>query len=72
MEASVIPIFYETTDFSYGQTLLYYKENMDEIKKKNKNIIFEQDRASTHTSKANKKLLNTLFEENEWMSYGEF
>ena len=45
------------TDFSYGQTLLYYKENMDEFKEKNKNIIFEQDRASTHTSKSNKKLL---------------
>ena len=60
------------TDFSYGQTLLYYKENMDEFKKKNKNIIFEKERASTHTSKTNKKLLNTLFGENEWMSYGEF
>ena len=41
------------TDFAYGQTLLHYKKNFDEFKLKNKNLVFEQDRASTHTSKAN-------------------
>ena len=35
------------TDFAYGQTLLHYKNNYEEFKKINKNIIFEQDRAST-------------------------
>ena len=55
------------TDFAYGQTLLYYKKNFDEFKLKNKNIIFEQDRASTHTSGANKILANALFGKNNWI-----
>ena len=55
------------TDFAYGQTLLYYKKNYDEFKLKNKNLIFEQDRASTHTSKANTILANTLFGEENWI-----
>ena len=55
------------TDFAYGQTLLHYKKNFDEFKLKNKNIIFEQDRASTHTSGANKILANALFGENNWI-----
>jgi len=38
------------TDFAYGQTLLHYKKNFDEFRKKNKNLIFVQDRASNHTS----------------------
>ena len=54
-------------DFAYGQTLLHYKKNFDEFKLKNKNIIFEQDRASTHTSGANKILANALFGENNWI-----
>ena len=49
------------TDFAYGQNLLHYKKNFEEFKQKNKNLIFEQDRASTHTSHANTLLANTLF-----------
>ena len=55
------------TDFAYGQTLLHYKNNYDEFKKINKNIIFEQDRASTHTSKANTILANSLFGNDKWV-----
>ena len=55
------------TDFAYGQTLLHYKKNFDEFKLKNKNLIFEQDRASTHTSKANTILANTLFGQDNWI-----
>ena len=43
------------------------KKYFDEFKRKNKNIIFEQDRASTHTSGANKILANALFRENNWI-----
>ena len=48
---------------------LYYiiKKSFDEFKLKNKNIIFEQDRASTHTRGANKILANALFGENKWI-----
>ena len=31
-------------DFSYEQALNFYKKNYDELLKKNKNLIFEQDR----------------------------
>ena len=55
------------TDFAYGQTLLHYKNNYEEFKKINKNIIFEQDRASTHTSKANTILANSLFGNDKWI-----
>jgi len=51
--------------FSYGQALLYYKEDIDEIKKKNNvNLLFEQDGARVHTSKTNIALLNELFKDN--------
>ena len=39
------------TDFSYAQALEYYKENYEEFKKNNENLYFEQDGASSHTSK---------------------
>ena len=55
------------TDFVYSQTLLYYKNNYEEFKKINKNIIFEQDRASTHTSKSNTILANSLFGNDKWI-----
>ena len=55
------------TDFAYGQTLLHYKKNFEEFKQKNKNLIFEQDRASTHTNHANTLLANALFGENNWI-----
>ena len=40
---------------------------MEEFKKKNKNIIFEQDGTTCHTSKANQKLLNYVFGEKGWI-----
>ena len=55
------------TEFAYGQAILLYKKNMEEFKKINKNIIFEQDGATCHTSKANKKLLNFIFGEKGWI-----
>ena len=55
------------TDFAYGQTLLHHKNNYEEFKKINKNIIFEQDRASTHKSKANTILSNSLFGNDKWI-----
>jgi len=44
----------------------YYiiKKNFEEFKLKNKNIIFEQEKASTHISGANKILANALLEKN--------
>ena len=51
------------TDFAYGQTLLHYKKNFDELKQNNKNLIFEKDRASTHTSHANTLSANTYLVE---------
>ncbi len=54
-------------EFSYAQAILYYNENLQEFKKKNKNIIFEQDGASCHTSKNNKALLNKIFGEEGWI-----
>jgi len=47
-------IFLEGTmnQFSYGQSLLFYKDDINEIKKnKNLNLILEQDGASCHTRK---------------------
>ena len=55
------------TDFAYGQDLLHYKKNFEEFKQKNKYLIFEQDRAYTHTSHANTLLANTLIGENKWI-----
>ena len=45
--------------FAYSQALNYYKNNYDEFKKKN--LYFEQDGATCHTSKENINLLNKLF-----------
>ena len=56
------------TEFSYGQTLLFYKEDIDELQKKVKSkIIFEQDGASSHTSKSNLFILNKLFTPEGWI-----
>jgi len=55
------------TDFAHGQTPPHHKKNFDEFKQKNKNLIFEKDRVSTHTSHANTLLANTLFGENKWI-----
>ena len=50
-------------DFAYGQTLLHYKKNFDEFKLKNKNIIFEQDRASTHTISSKQNISKHIIQE---------
>lgn len=57
-------IFVEGTmnDFSYGQTKIFYKEDIYEINKDNQtNLILEQDGASCHKSKSNSNLLDKLF-----------
>ena len=55
-------------EFAYGQALLFYKDDIEKIEKKeNIKLIFEQDGASCHTSKANKFLLNKLFGEDGWI-----
>ena len=48
-------------EFSYSQELEYYKESYKKFQKQNKNIFFEQDGASCHTSKKTKKVLENLF-----------
>ena len=45
----------------------YYTKKIWRNSKKNKNIIFEQDGATCHTSKANQKLLNYVFGEKGWI-----
>ena len=49
-------------EFTYGQSLLNFKEDIDSINKKyNANLFLEQDGARAHTSKSNLKLINELF-----------
>ena len=56
------------TEFSYAQALLFYKEDIEQIEKKtNSKLIFEQDGASSHTSKFNIFLLNKLFTKDGWL-----
>ena len=55
-------------DFAYGQTLLFYKEDMENIKQRNNaNLILEQDGASCHKTKSNIALLNDLFGKEGWI-----
>ena len=55
-------------EFSYGQAILFYKDDISRIAKKaKKEIIFEQDGASSHTSKSNLFLLNKLFKKEGWI-----
>ena len=51
-------------EFSYSQALEYYKDNFENFKKQNKNMFFEQDGATSHTSKKIKNLLEKLFGDN--------
>ena len=51
------------TDFAYAQTLEFYKENYEEFKRQNENLYFEQDGASSHTSKKIKVLLEKYFDD---------
>ena len=55
-------------DFAYGQTLMFYKDDVDSIRDKyNKRLIIEQDGATCHKSKKNTKLLNSLFGQDGWI-----
>ena len=53
--------------FAYGQTLLFFKEDIEDIEKKNNvKLVLEQDGAPAHKSKSNIYLLNKLFGESGW------
>ena len=55
-------------EFTYGQALLFYKYDIEEVeKRKNNKLIFEQNGAICHTSKANKYFLNKFFTEDGWI-----
>ena len=54
-------------EFAYAQAISLYKKNIEEFKKINKNIIFEQDIVTCYTSKANKKLLDLIFWKKGWI-----
>jgi len=63
-------IFLEGTmnDFAYGQALLFFKEDIDEFKDKyGVKLIFEQDGAAVHRTRANITLLNKIFTKNGWI-----
>ena len=63
-------IFLEGTmnDFAYGQALMFYKEDIDDIRDRyGVKLIFEQDGAATHKTKANITLLNRLFTKGGWL-----
>ena len=51
------------TDSAYAQTLEFYKENYEDFKRQNENLYFEQDGASSHTSKKIKVLLEKYFDD---------
>ena len=50
-------------DFMSLQALSFYKEKYDSFKKLNENLYFEQDEASSHTSKSSKAILEKMFTE---------
>jgi len=55
-------------DFAYGQALLFYKEDIEAMKEKyGIKLIFEQDGAATHRTRANITLLNRLFTKSGWI-----
>ena len=63
-------VFLEGTmnNFAYGQTLLFFKEDIESLENKlGLDIILEQDGAPSHRSKSNLHLLNKLFNENGWI-----
>ena len=46
-------------EFTYGQALLFYKDDIEKIEKEHKlKIILEQDGATSHTIKSNVFILN--------------
>ena len=55
-------------EFSYGQGLLFYKDDINTYNSKyNTNIYLEQDGAPALRCKANKHLLNKLFPSGHWI-----
>ena len=55
-------------NFAYGQTLLFYEEDMKNIKEKfGKRLILIQDGATAHTYKISIYLLEKLFTENGYI-----
>ena len=55
-------------NFAYGQTLLFYEEDMKKISQKyGKKLILEQDGPTAHTCKINKHLLEKLFTKDGWI-----
>ena len=55
-------------NFAYGQTLLFFKEDIESISKKYKiKLLLEQDGAPAHKSKSNIHLLDKLFGESGWI-----
>ena len=55
-------------DFAFGQTIIYYKEDIEKINRENNTtLILEQDNESWHKSKTNKNLLNQHFGKNGWI-----
>ena len=53
---------------AYGQTLIFYNEDIEKINRKNgTHLIIGQDGASSHRSKANTNLLNEQFCKNGWL-----
>ena len=63
-------IFVEGTmnDFSYGQAIIFFKEDIEKINMENNtNLLFEQDGASCHKSKSNTHLLDQQFGKNGWI-----
>ena len=54
--------------FSYGQAWLFYKDDIEKIKREHKvQIIFDQDRAFSHRSKSNIFVLDKLFTKEGWI-----
>ena len=55
-------------DFAYGQALIFFKEDIEKINRKNNtHLILEQDGAPSHTSRSNINLLNESFGKNGWI-----
>ena len=52
-------------EFSYAQSLLFYKDSFEELQKKSKaRLYFEQDGATSHTTSSNLQLFEQLFGKN--------
>ena len=51
------------SEFFFAQDILNYKNDIEELKD-NRELIFEQDGASVHTSKSKKILLEKCFGKN--------